>query len=158
MPREQVTYSRRQGSGRVLVPSPEPQEAERARFVELGRHRIALERRRLGARLDREPDVPVDALEQFAVRSRQRHLSWAHIKKPVRTEGGSSSSRALGAEATHRGLRRDHAELERRLAVTVRALGTLTVGMDGHGITEDGAEPALARRVERVLEQASEDT
>src|SRR6266567_4837235 len=158
MPREQVTYSRRQVSGRFLVPSPEPQEAERARLVEPGRHRVAFERRRLGSRLDREPDVPVDALEQLAVRSRQRDLSWAHIKRTIRTERGSSSSRSLGAEAAHRGLRRNHAELERRLAVTMRALGTLTVGMDGHGIAEDGGEAALARGVERVLEQASEDT
>src|SRR5512133_1422677 len=158
MPREQVTYSRLQGSGRVLVPSTEPHEAERARFVELGRHRVGFERSRLGACLDRESDVPVDALEQFAIRSRQRDLAWMLVERTVRTERGGSSSRSLAAEATHRGLRRDHAALERRLAVTVRALGTLTVGMDGHRIAEDGGEAALARRVERMLEQASEDT
>jgi len=30
--------------------------------------------------------------------------------------------------------------------------------MDGHSIAEDGGEAALARGVERVLEQTSEDT
>src|SRR5215468_4219397 len=122
--------SQLQGAGCFLVPSPEPHEPERARFVELGRHRVAFERGRLGARLDREPDVAVEALEEFAVRSRQCDLSWMQVKGTVRTERGSSSSRTVGAEAAHRGLRRDHAELDRRLAVTVRALGALTVGMD----------------------------
>ena len=68
------------------------------------------------------------------------------------------SSRPLAAEAAHRRLRRDHAELERRLAVAVRELGALTEGMNGDGIPEDRSEAALGCRVERVLEQPAEDT
>ena len=65
---------------------------------------------------------------------------------------------ALAAEAAHRRLRRDYAELERRLAVAVRELGALTEGMNGDGIPEDRSEAALGCRVERVLEQPAEDT
>ena len=80
------------------------------------------------------------------------------VEGPVGAERCCPSSRPLAAEAAHRRLRRDHAELERRLAVAVRELGALTEGMDGDGIPEDRREAALGCRVERVLEQPAEDT
>src|SRR5437762_2314483 len=144
MPREQVTDSLFQRRASFLVPTPEPQEAEGARLVDAGRHHLAiLKRSFFGAHLDYEADVGIDALEQPTVGSRQRSLPRLRVQRPVGAERGRSSSSPLAAEAAHRRLRRDHAELERRLAVAVRALGALTEGMDGDGIAEDGGEAAL---------------
>jgi hypothetical protein len=80
------------------------------------------------------------------------------VERPVGAKRGRSPSRPLAAEPAHRRLRRDHAELERRLAVAVRALGTLTEGMGSDGIAEDRSESALTCRIERVIGEPPEDS
>src|SRR4029453_5258579 len=157
--REQVAHSPLQGCRGFLVPTPDPQEAKRARFVEAGRHNIPPESRsRLGARLDREPEIRVDALEQLAVRGRQGDLPWTLVEGTVRRGGGRSAPWPGPAEAAHRGLRRDHPELECRLAVALRGLGALAERMDRDSIAEDRGKAALPRRIERLGEQPAKDT
>src|SRR4029077_8219300 len=80
------------------------------------------------------------------------------VERTVRAKRGGSSPGPLAAEAAHRGLPREHAELERRLSIAVRRLGALAEGMDGDGVAEDRGQAAFPRDVERVLEQPAEDT
>src|SRR5439155_15695325 len=134
MPREQVAHSPLQGRADFPLRAPEPQEAEGARRIDRGRERFALERSWLGASLDREANVGVNALEQLAVEGRQCDPPRLLVEGPVGAERGCASSRRLTAESAHRRLRRKHAELEGRLAVAVRTLGALAEGMDGDGI------------------------
>ena len=60
-------------------------------LVDVGRYRLALERSRLGASLDCEADVCVDALEQLAVGRRHRRLPRAVVERAVGAERGRSS-------------------------------------------------------------------
>src|SRR4029453_5298157 len=88
----------------------------------------------------------------------QRNRTRMLLEGTVRTKRGRSFPRPLAAEAAHRRLRRQHAELERRLPIAVRRLGALAEGMDGDGVAEDRGQASLPRGVERVLEHLAEHT